>query len=100
MESVISFSALAAGIMIGLGALGAGVGIGILGSKFLEGLARQPELAGVLTPRMFLMLGLTDAVPIIAIAFAAFLMFANPFVGQYEDATENVVHEVSETDGG
>ena len=81
MESVISSSALAAGIMIGLGALGAGVGIGILGSKFLEGLARQPELAGVLTPRMFLMLGLTDAVPIIAIAFAAFLMFANPFVG-------------------
>ena len=48
MESIISFSALAAGIMIGLGALGAGVGIGILGSKFLEGLARQPELAGVL----------------------------------------------------
>ena len=44
MESIISFSALAAGIMIGLGALGAGVGIGILGSKFLEGLARQPEI--------------------------------------------------------
>jgi F0F1-type ATP synthase membrane subunit c/vacuolar-type H+-ATPase subunit K len=28
------------------------------------------------------MLGLTDAVPIIAIAFAALLMFANPFLGQ------------------
>ncbi len=90
MESIISFSALAAGIMIGLGALGAGVGIGILGSKFLEGLARQPELAGVLTPRMFLMLGLTDAVPIIAIAFAAFLMFANPFLGQYEEPAASV----------
>lgn len=100
MESVISSSALAAGIMIGLGALGAGVGIGILGSKFLEGLARQPELAGVLTPRMFLMLGLTDAVPIIAIAFAAFLMFANPFVGQYEDAVTHPTHQVSETDSG
>ena len=42
MEQVVAFSALAAGIMIGLGALGAGVGIGILGSKFLEGAARQP----------------------------------------------------------
>jgi F-type H+-transporting ATPase subunit c len=82
MESVVSFSALAAGLMIGLGALGAGVGIGILGSKFLEGAARQPELVPMLQVRMFLMLGLTDAVPIIAIGFAAFLMFANPFLGQ------------------
>ena len=82
MESVVGFSALAAGLMIGLGALGAGVGIGILGSKFLEGAARQPELVPMLQVRMFLMLGLTDAVPIIAIAFAAFLMFANPFLAQ------------------
>jgi len=82
METVASFSALAAGLMIGLGALGAAIGIGILGSKFLEGVARQPELGGMLQTRMFLMLGLTDAVPIIAIAFAAFLMFANPFLGQ------------------
>lgn len=94
MESIASFSALAAGIMIGLGALGAGVGIGILGSKYLEGLARQPELDGVLAPRMFLMLGLTDAVPIIAIAFAAFLMFANPFLDQ---AGDTGAEEVSTT---
>ena len=40
MEQIVAFSALASGIMIGLGALGAGVGIGILGSKFLEGAAR------------------------------------------------------------
>jgi F-type H+-transporting ATPase subunit c len=82
MESVASFSALAAGLMIGLGAMGAAIGIGILGSKFLEGVARQPELGPMLQTRMFLMLGLTDAVPIIGIAFAAFLMFANPFLGQ------------------
>ncbi|OGT87395.1 MAG: F0F1 ATP synthase subunit C [Gammaproteobacteria bacterium RIFCSPLOWO2_12_FULL_52_10] len=96
MESIASFSALAAGIMIGLGALGAGVGIGILGSKYLEGLARQPELDGVLAPRMFLMLGLTDAVPIIAIAFAAFLMFANPFLDQAEPAESEVSAETAE----
>lgn len=94
MESIASFSALAAGLMIGLGALGAAVGIGILGSKYLEGLARQPELDGILAPRMFLMLGLTDAVPIIAIAFAAFLMFANPFLDQ---AGEPEPAEVSTT---
>ena len=76
MESVVAFSALAAGIMIGLGALGAGVGIGILGSKFLEGAARQPELVPMLQARMFLMLGLTDAVPMIAVGLGMYILFA------------------------
>ncbi|MDA9123998.1 F0F1 ATP synthase subunit C, partial [Gammaproteobacteria bacterium] len=39
------YSILAAGITMGLSAIGAGVGVGILGSKFIEGIARQPELA-------------------------------------------------------
>lgn len=84
MESIIGFSAIASGLMVGGGALGAAVGIGILGGKFLEGVARQPELGGMLMGRMLLMLGLTDAVPIIAIGLAAMLMFANPFVAQNE----------------
>lgn len=41
---VISFVALAAGLIIGLGAFGACIGIGIMGSKYLESAARQPEL--------------------------------------------------------
>ena len=57
MESVVAFSAIAAGLMVGLGALGAGVGIGILGSKFLEGAARQPELVPMLQARMFVAAG-------------------------------------------
>ena len=48
----------------------------ILGGAFVA------ELVPMLQARMFLMLGLTDAVPIISIAFAALLMFANPFLGQ------------------
>ena len=43
---VISFVALAAGLIIGLGAVGACIGIGIMGSKYLESAARQPELMG------------------------------------------------------
>jgi len=86
MESVVSFSAIAAGLMVGGGALGAAVGIGILGGKFLEGVARQPELGGMLMGRMLLMLGLTDAVPIIAVGLAAMLMFANPFLEQAKPA--------------
>ena len=41
---VISFVALAAGLIICLGAIGACIGIGIMGSKYLETAARQPEL--------------------------------------------------------
>ena len=52
---VISFVALAAGLIIGLGAVGACIGIGIMGSKYLESAARQPELMGELQTKMFLL---------------------------------------------
>ena len=58
---VISFVALAAGLIIGLGAIGACIGIGIMGSKYLESAARQPELMGELQTKMFLLAGLIDA---------------------------------------
>ena len=82
LASVLGMTAIAVSLLIGMGALGTAIGFGILGGRFLEGAARQPELVPMLQARMFLMLGLTDAVPIIAIAFAALLMFANPFLGQ------------------
>jgi F-type H+-transporting ATPase subunit c len=66
---------IAAAIMMGLGALGAGVGIGILGSRFLEGIARQPELIPMLRTQFFIVMGLVDALPIIAIAIALYVMF-------------------------
>lgn len=61
---------------MGLGAIGAGVGVGILGSKFLEGAARQPELIPVLRTQFFIIMGLVDAVPIIALAIGLYLIFA------------------------
>ncbi len=74
-------TALAIGIIIGLGALGACVGIGIMGSKFLESAARQPELVPMLSGRMFLLAGLIDAAFIIGLAIALFFAFANPLIG-------------------
>jgi len=61
---------LGAAIGFGLAATGAGVGLGILGGRLLESVARQPELEQKLMPKYFLAAGLTDAVPIIAIALA------------------------------
>ena len=71
MELVI----VAAAIMMGLGALGAAVGMGLLGGRLLEGTARQPELAAMLQGKMFLLAGLIDAVPIIAVGIAMYLIF-------------------------
>jgi F-type H+-transporting ATPase subunit c len=79
---VISFVALAAGLIIGLGAFGACLGIGIMGSKYLESAARQPELMGELQTEMFLLVGLIDASFIIGTGIALWFATANPFLGQ------------------
>ena len=72
---------LAVALLIGLGALGTGIGFAILGGKFLEGVARQPELGSQLQPRMFIVAGLLDAVPMIGVGIAMLLLFANPLAG-------------------
>ncbi len=86
MEQLIALvqanTAIGIGLMIGLGALGACVGIGIMGSKFLEAAARQPELVPMLQGRMFLLVGLIDASFIIGLAMALFFAFANPLLSK------------------
>ena len=67
---------IAGAIMMGLGALGAAVGIGVLGSKFLEGATRQPELIPMLRTQFFIVMGLVDAVPMIAVGLAMYILFA------------------------
>ena len=56
----VALVAIACGIIIGLGALGACLGIALMGSKFLEASARQPELMEPLQTKMFLLAGLPD----------------------------------------
>lgn len=86
MEFVIGMTAIAVAMMIGLGALGVGIGVGMLGGRLLEGSARQPELAPMLQTKFFLAVGLLDAVAMIGVGIALFLTFANPFVGQLQNA--------------
>ena len=68
------------GLMIGLGALGACVGVGIMCSRFLEAAARQPELTDSLQAKVFLLLGLIDASFIIGVGLAMMFAFANPLL--------------------
>lgn len=73
---------MAAALMIGLGALSTGIGFAILGGKLLESTARQPELASTLQNKTFLMAGLLDAVPMIGVGIAMYLIFVvAPTVG-------------------
>ena len=67
---------IAAGFMMGLGAIGAAIGVGVLGGKYLEGVARQPELLPMLRTQFFIMMGLVDAVPMIAVGEGLYALFA------------------------
>ena len=78
LAAVQAFTALGIGIIIGLGAIGACIGIGIMGSKYLESAARQPELMNELQTKMFLLAGLIDAAFLIGVGLAMMFAFANP----------------------
>jgi F-type H+-transporting ATPase subunit c len=81
IASVQGMTVLAAALLIGLSALGTAIGFGLLGGKFLEAVARQPDLSPLLMGRMFLMAGLLDAFAAIGIVMGLYLFFAeNPFL--------------------
>jgi F-type H+-transporting ATPase subunit c len=75
MELAISLKLVAAGIMLGLAGLGTAIGFGILGGRFLEGSARQPEMIPTLQVKLFIVAGLLDAFSAIAVAMGLYLIF-------------------------
>ncbi len=81
MEMVVGLTVISVAIMLGLAALATALGFAMLGGKFLEGVARQPETANMLQTKMFIIAGLLDAIPMIAVGIALFFTFANPFIG-------------------
>lgn len=81
IANVEGLTALAAALMLGLGGIGAAIGMGLMGGKFLEGASRQPELVPMLQGKMFLLVGLIDAIPIIGVGIAMYFTFVDPFTG-------------------
>ena len=75
-----AYTGVGIGLIIGLGAGGACIGIGIMCSKFLESAARQPELMPSLQGKVFLLLGLIDASFIIGVGLAMLFAFGNPLL--------------------
>ncbi|MCC5858228.1 MAG: F0F1 ATP synthase subunit C [Ectothiorhodospiraceae bacterium] len=81
IAQVQGMTVIAVAVILAAGAAGTALGFAIMGGKFLESIARQPELAPMLQGRMFLLAGLLDAVSMIGVAIALLFTFANPFVG-------------------
>ena len=67
--------ALAAGIAIGLGVVGPGIGIGILGGAAMNAIGRNPEARGAILTNMILAIAFAEALGIYALVVAAILLF-------------------------
>ncbi|KYD19860.1 MAG: F0F1 ATP synthase subunit C [Caldibacillus debilis] len=66
---------LAAAIAIGLSAFGAGIGNGLIVSRTVEGMARQPEASGLLRTTMFIGIAFVEAIPIMGVVVAFIMLF-------------------------
>ena len=82
MENAIMVMAalIGAGITMGLASIGAGIGNGLVTSKFIEGIARQPEAKNTLFMNTLISVGLIEAMPIIATVIALIMLYANPLI--------------------
>lgn len=78
---IYSFTAMGVGVILAAAALGSALGWGLICSKFIEGIARQPEMRPQLTGQMLFTGGLMEAFPFIVLGIAMWFIFANPFVG-------------------
>lgn len=91
IAQVQGFRAVGAGLLVGLASLGTAIGFGILGGKFVEGVARQPELSNMLMVRVLIMAGLVDAFAVISIVLGLLLFFTNgPFLSNVVAAAQQV----------
>ncbi|MEK7549942.1 MAG: ATP synthase F0 subunit C [Patescibacteria group bacterium] len=66
---------IGAALAMGLGAIGPGIGLGILASKALEAIGRNPEAQGKVQTTMILAIAVTEAVAIYALVVALMILF-------------------------
>ena len=81
VSEIMSSTAVAVGIILAAAGLGSALGWGLICSKFIEGIARQPEMRAQLTGQMLFTGGLMEAFPMIVLGISMWFIFANPFLG-------------------
>jgi F-type H+-transporting ATPase subunit c len=70
-----TFKLLAAGLAMGLGAIGPGIGVGLVGMGALQALGRNPEARGPIMTNMILGIAFAEAIAIYALVVAVVLIF-------------------------
>lgn len=80
VSEIVSSTALVVGIVLAAAAFGSALGWGLICSKFIEGIARQPEMRAQLTGQMLFTGGLMEAFPMIVLGISMWFIFANPFL--------------------
>jgi F-type H+-transporting ATPase subunit c len=80
-ETLKAYSVLAAGIGLGLAALGGAVGMGNTAAATIAGTARNPGMGGKLMTTMFIALAMIEAQVIYTLVIALIALYANPFLG-------------------
>lgn len=78
---IYSYTAMGVGIILAAAGLGSALGWGLICSRYLEGIARQPELRPQLLGQMLFTGGLMEAFPMIVLGISMWFIFANPFMG-------------------
>ncbi len=86
MALVYGNTAIAVGIILAAAGLGSALGWGLICSKFIEGIARQPEMRPQLMGQMLFTGGLMEAFPMIVLGMAMWFVFANPFASAVKAA--------------
>ncbi|HLQ25626.1 MAG TPA: F0F1 ATP synthase subunit C [Acidiferrobacterales bacterium] len=87
---IYSYTAVGVGIILAAAGLGSALGWGLICAKYMEGIARQPEMLPTLRVQMFITAGLMESFPFIVLAFAMYFTFANPFVGAALSAVKSL----------
>jgi F-type H+-transporting ATPase subunit c len=80
VAEIVAATAVGVGAMFAGAGLGSAIGWGLICSKTLEGIARQPEMRASLMVNMFIFAGLMESFPFILFGVAMWFLFANPFV--------------------
>jgi F-type H+-transporting ATPase subunit c len=81
IAQIYASTAVGVGIILAAAGLGSALGWGLICSKYLEGIARQPEMRPQLMGQMLFTGGLMEAFPMIVLGMAMWFVFANPFIG-------------------
>jgi F-type H+-transporting ATPase subunit c len=83
---IYAYTAMGVGIILAAAGLGSALGWGLICSKYIEGIARQPEMRPQLLGQMLFTGGLMEAFPMIVLGISMWFVFANPFIGAARSA--------------